>query len=415
MSRWIKLLSQLAWTAWYLKGFPSPSLLKRCRLLWPGAFAIEPTRDLARYVALLQRGPIQETGSLPDPDQVQKVLWVNLGHIGDLIHSMPALRALKTACPQAQVDLLVGPWGKGVAEQFADLFNELLIYTPHLRMCHRGQDGEAQDFAQEKVWMQQLKAAGYHVLVTASVTDFIEYVIVQAANPALWLGADREDLPAPPEGRALLQAYDGRAYEAQRLVDLVQGWIGGTPSADLFFPIADTAKAEQERLLQEHQVQGGYWVVAPGAGWPGKCWPADRFSACCNRFKEPVFLIGAKDEHALCESIAKECGDHVVNIAGATSLPGLAAVIDRARGFIGNDSGPMHIAAAVDTPSVTLFGPTPDSKWAPKGPRHRVVRKVDGVPGSWHWHPDAPAEKAIEAMRLIEVDEVLDALKGVAE
>jgi heptosyltransferase-2 len=123
---------------------------------------------------------------------------------------------------------------------------------------------------------------------------------------------------------------------------------------------------------------GGYWAIAPGAEYgPSKRWPADRVAALASRLGRdgrPVLLLGSPGERALCESIARDTlGGTCTVLAGRTPLADAIALVARARGFVSNDSGLMHVAAALGVPQVALFGSTSPLHTPPRSARARVL------------------------------------------
>jgi len=108
--------------------------------------------------------------------------------------------------------------------------------------------------------------------------------------------------------------------------------------------------------------RGAYAAIAPGALWRTKRWPPRRFAAVASALAAEcdldILLLGSMSERQLCEDVARYAGSRVLMAAGETTLGQMAALIGSARVFIGNDSGPMHVAVALGTPTVAIFGPT---------------------------------------------------------
>lgn len=119
-------------------------------------------------------------------------------------------------------------------------------------------------------------------------------------------------------------------------------------------------------------------VVQPFSLWAYKEWAPDRYVDLMRRMvrdhRVQVVVSGSPDERARAADLVARCGQGVFNLAGRTSIGDYGALLARAALFIGVDSAGMHIAAAVGTPTVLIFGPSSDADWAPRGPIHRVVR-----------------------------------------
>jgi heptosyltransferase III len=118
-------------------------------------------------------------------------------------------------------------------------------------------------------------------------------------------------------------------------------------------------------------------ALGPGANFIGKRWPPASFAALSKQLPLddlPVLLLGAPEDAAICGEIADLLGPRAINAAGKLDLLAAAAALRRAALFVGNDSGLMHIAAAVGAPTVGLFGPSDERVYGPWGPRTRAVR-----------------------------------------
>lgn len=116
----------------------------------------------------------------------------------------------------------------------------------------------------------------------------------------------------------------------------------------------------------------GFLALGPGAKFPGKRWPAERFAALPARLGLQAVVLGSGAEAQLCAEVAAACGG--VSLAGRLDLLASAALLTRARLFIGNDSGLMHLAAAAGAPTIGLFGPSDEGVYAPSGPRAMAIR-----------------------------------------
>jgi len=119
--------------------------------------------------------------------------------------------------------------------------------------------------------------------------------------------------------------------------------------------------------------------MCPGSSknWPSKQWSTHRFAEIVDfvhqKYRLPTVLIGASFEVDLCDEVAGQASVDVANLAGETSVPETAAILQRSSVLVTNDTGPLHLATAVGTPVVAIFGPTNEKKWGPRGPRDVVI------------------------------------------
>lgn len=123
---------------------------------------------------------------------------------------------------------------------------------------------------------------------------------------------------------------------------------------------------------------GNKVLVHPGSRSPFRIWPAERFAAVCDRLQDQlgaqVFLTAGPGEQALVEQIRAKANTHLVILESPRQVGQLAALLAQFDAFLCHDSGPMHVAAAVDTPVVALFGSQNATIWRPLGSRHRILQ-----------------------------------------
>jgi len=151
-------------------------------------------------------------------------------------------------------------------------------------------------------------------------------------------------------------------------------------------------------------------VIQPGARYWFKAWPSERFAELADRLTEKfgcqVLVGGSRQEIDLAQLVVKQAKSHLISIAGLSPIRTLAALLKRAALFVGNDTGAMHIATAVGTPVVALFGPSNPAEWGPRGGPAEVIYK--GLDCRACFHPTCQRGEQ-NCMKLITVDEVMSA------
>jgi lipopolysaccharide heptosyltransferase II len=203
-------------------------------------------------------------------------------------------------------------------------------------------------------------------------------------------------------------------HEADRLLALAnRASAGGQPT--LHLTAADDA--EVERLLAAEGVAPPFVAVAPGSIWGSKRWP--HFAALADRLArwQDVVLVGGPGDASLAETIAHAAPDpparRIVNTAGRLTVRQSAALIRKAAALVTNDSAPLHLAQAVGTPTVAIFGPTtPAFGFGPRGPRDVVVER-EGVacrPCSAHGPPVCPLGHHL-CMQSLRMEDVMHAIE----
>lgn len=306
-------------------------------------------------------------------NEVSRILIVRLSAIGDVIHGVPVLCALRDAFPRASIGWVV----EGRA-------GDILAGHPALDRLIRVPRGWLKSPAQVWRLRQTLREHRYEVA--------IDLQCLTKSAVAAWLsGAPRRIGKAGADGRELsrwfhteLVAAGGR-HVIEHYLDLLRplGIKGPAVRFDLQEQPADGRTAD-EFLSACGLPSRQFAVLNPGAGWPSKIWPAARYGELAQRLAEThavqsVAVWGGRDELPLAERIVACSGGHA-RLAPPTSMTELAALCRRAALFVGSDTGPMHLAVAVGTPTISMHGPSRADWCGAYGPQNirLQVRYEDG-------------------------------------
>jgi heptosyltransferase-2 len=241
---------------------------------------------------------------------------------------------------------------------------------------------------------------------------------LRSALPAV-LGRVPERIGTPgPLRRALMtrvvhpRPSGLRSNQTYEYLDLMAPWAADAPPPRPLLHLPGSAREDAKRLLGDG---AGPWIgLIPGAArGPAKRWPAPRFAAVGRRLAADGFgrvvVLGTAAEAALCAEVADACGPSAISTAGRTDFPTWAALLSLCRLAIANDSGGMHLAAALGVPVVGIFGATDPSRTAPLS-RGRWLQ-APGVAGRRDIaRDDRRARAALEA---ISVDEVYGAARDL--
>jgi len=295
--------------------------------------------------------------------------------VGDAIMALPALRVVREKFTQAEIGILARPY---VLDIYRDqgIADELIPYNSADE--HRGFRGRERLAAQ----LRQRK--------------FDVALLMQNAFDAAWL-AWRAKIPErigyARDGRSFLLTKaiqvprEGEipAHEKFYYLELVRrsGWLERPPEVPwIELKISEEKRSRAEEFLVAAGAQSGRKRLAVGAGasyGSAKCWPPERFAEALNKLTDAndaeVILFGTAGEAAVSAGILAGLGKPAIDLTGKTPIVELPALLSRCNLFIGNDSGAMHVAAAVGLPIVAIFGPTDPNGTAPVTPKCAVVQE----------------------------------------
>lgn len=305
--------------------------------------------------------------SLPGRD-LRAVAVFMLRHIGDTLLSTPSFRALRTAFPSARILAVVNEGTQEMLEGNPDI-DEILVF--HRRLRSVGGFGR---WKEEAALVRSLRA--FRPDMSVNLTEGDRGAILSVLSGAVYRVGVSPNRPGFL-GKEFLFTHLCAPHDRYRhavLRDLDVLAAAGIPPADLHlrFSISCEDREKAVRILREAGIMEGrpFAVVQPTSRWTFKCWTEDGMAGAISHLADRGFASAvtsgpASVEVAQAERIRTRAGGRAVSLAGRLSLKELGAVIAQARLFLGVDSAPMHLAAAVGTPTVALFGPTGAFNWAP--------------------------------------------------
>ncbi len=309
---------------------------------------------------------------LADP-AVRRVALVRLRvGLGDLLCTVPALRRLRAARPDVEVTLVTFGRMAPVVERLG---------VPVALLPFPGAPGIPDGPVDPAGWAPFAAAArdrGFDLALQA-YGDRPAANRVTAALGARLTGGFAPTGWDPPAGTGALHLrYPLHLHEAARHVALLEH-LGLPPGGEavMGFPVTAGDEAEHAATLAAHGLEPGrYAVLHPGASAPTRRWPVDRYAAVGDALAADglaVVVTGVPGEREISARVVAAMRAPAVDLTGATSLGGLAALLRDSAVLVGNDTGSAHLAAAVGARSVTVFLPGDPVRWAHPGPRHRAL------------------------------------------
>lgn len=346
------------------------------KLAWIGA-ACRGTRIL---LYLFQRALFMNMLWQPSENAIRRIVVYRIGNIGDILVTLPALSAIRKRFLGAHIALLTSPGEKGApgAEQILPLgkwFDELFVYfssdvqswNGRLQLLRRLRKGRFDLFIQLPNQQSRLRDEVRN-MTFARLAGCRCAVGFEVSQRALFL---REEALHVPQIRESLRIY--RSVASQLLLDSYE---------DVLLPISDAPRRQVAGLLLRAGVPENdpFVVMHVGAKRQTNQWPLERYARVADeiirRWGTRVILTGSAAELPAVECVAERMREKPMVLCGQLDLPQMAALLERCSLYVGNDTGPMHIAASVGTPTVSVFSARDfPERWRPCGHGHIVLRR----------------------------------------
>ncbi|HMV82085.1 MAG TPA: glycosyltransferase family 9 protein [Blastocatellia bacterium] len=332
---------------------------------------------------MLKRRASTPDGLLPE---VRNVLIVRLDEIGDVVLTTPLFRELRRNLPTAHITLVVRPH---VAElmRHCPYVNEVLAYecdTAHLRWQRFRQHLSAIRFSRKHLWARRYDLA----LLPRWDVDQDHAAFVTYFSGAKWRMGYSETVSEQKQrlngglDHLLTHPINDRApkHEVERSLALLHALGGNVSEAQLELWTTAEDEVFAERTFRQAGIAATDTLIAlcPAGGTsPLKQWPVSRFVELGCRLQAEhsarLMLVGGSGEESLGAELERGLNAPALNLIGQTTLRQLAAVLRRCSLYVGNDTGPMHVAAAMDVPVVALFGSSCRHRFHPWSENHQVV------------------------------------------
>lgn len=301
------------------------------------------------------------------------ILIVKLSAVGDVIHTLPALAALRNLYPVAHITWVVEEAAAEIVRDHPDL--DRVIVSHRKGWLKEIKAGRLKKPLREiKSFLRELRDRDYDLVIDFHGL-FKSAMLVFLSRGKRKIGYDSyQELSGLFYGEKISE--DMTKHAIDRYLDFPR-YLGATVAAPMFhIAIGEGNRQRVDELLLSHRIRGPFIALNPVAYWDTKLWDDERFAALCDRIGEnydiPVVLTGQKAPSL--EKIRALAQRDVINLEGQTTLKDLAELYRRATLLITTDSGPMHLAAAVGTPVVALFGPTDPKRTGPYGSGHMVIQ-----------------------------------------
>lgn len=299
--------------------------------------------------------------------------------LGDLLCSVPAFRALRHAYPDAEITYIGLPWSREFAQRFATYFDAFVEFPGYPGLPEREPDLE-----RFPAFVQQLQAERYDVALQMHGSGSYVNSLTMLCAPRIAAGYFVPGEYCPDEETFL--AYPEDVPEVRRHLRLMEFLGIASQGEHLELPVYPADRAALAKLAEETGIELDRCVcIHPGARYPSRRWKTDRFAQVADALAREgysVVITGSQSEQAIGDELVAQMEARGVNLLGRTNLGTLAALIERCRLVISNDTGIAHVAAALRAPSLVIVTSSDAARWAPLDrQRHRLVmRPVDCRP-----------------------------------
>ncbi|MEW5703948.1 MAG: glycosyltransferase family 9 protein [Pseudomonadota bacterium] len=371
---------------------------------FPSPYRSYPRHFVAYFVSVLYR---RNHEAVERPHSVKKILLVNMGHMGDVILSLGLLRTLRETFPSAEISILVGPWNAEIV-RISDSADETFEY---FGSAWAKRTGRKSSFWHSIAQFKALRRKKFDVVISLHTSLFLLVASV-LLRPDYFVDYGAYRVARRLARNSVPEPRDSHIHSEFACL-LVQLGIP-RPVHDPAIVLSDRAAVSTEGLARTWRasLKGPKILVHPFGAYPEKEWPIDRWGALIERLvaslSARVVITGAPGDKEKSIALRQECNVEIEDLTGQTSCSDLAVVIQNSDLIVTVDGGPMHLAAAIGTPVVAIFGPTDPKRWGPVTERAMVLyHPTDCTPCNY----SSGCAQTPGCMEKTSVEEVLGAVR----
>lgn len=300
---------------------------------------------------------------------IEKILIIRADGIGDMLNATPAIGLLRRNYPSAKITVLARPLNAPVLQGNPDVDNVLIF----------DRQGEHNSFTRKLKYYQSIRGEKFDLVVamhTATFPHFIAYISGAPYRLGRYQKGYKSTLTHAWRGK-----YEkGETHEIDKNLDLVKLICEGDVPRKLVFNLTADEITYAEDLLKSWNIKNDTLLIGihPGGSSFDKRWPERNYAELADKlsddYEASILLLHGPDEAELTHTI-QEAMDSPAIIYSPKTIRELGAVLSLCSLVVCNDSGPMHLAAALDVPTVAIFGPTDYVAWRPMSKKASIVRR----------------------------------------
>jgi lipopolysaccharide heptosyltransferase I len=292
---------------------------------------------------------------------VTKILIIKPSSFGDVIHGLPVLHALSLRFPEAQLHWVVAKGFAGILEGHPLIHKLWIIDKDSWKKPRNLRRTWSQ------IWKLQRDLRRERFDLVLDLQGLLRSALIALATGV----GERVGFESAREGSKFFYKYrvstDTELHAVEK--NLLFAKFVGCDQAEPVFPLPPLGEVPEAVRNMGH-----YAVIAPSAGTLVKRWPAEYFGRLASMLPVPSVVVGGRSDAALGEEVARLSGSRAVSLAGRTSFKELGALIRDSQFLVSSDTGPMHLAAALNAPVFAIFGPTSPVRTGPYGKIHTIIR-----------------------------------------
>jgi len=300
------------------------------------------------------------------------ILIIKPSSLGDVVQALPVLKFLRQKYPHAEIDWLVN-----------DDLAEILLDNPYLHTIHRWDRANWRQprrmftaLRNAAAVVQKLRQTGYDTVIDLQGL-FRSALLAFLSGGRRVIGFANAREMAHVFYQKKVEVPTAEMHAVERYVLAVAGDLTSEKEFPIEFSANDIRNAELLLDTMQYDRDTPLAILVPAARWQTKRWPPENFAAFAEEVVKKqgaqVGFIGSPGDAVLIRRIASLSRCQTMDFSGKTTLKGLALLLQEADVVVGNDSGPVHVAAAVGTPVVALYGPTSPLRTGPYGEKHTVL------------------------------------------
>ncbi|MDM8536001.1 lipopolysaccharide heptosyltransferase II [Desulfobacterales bacterium HSG17] len=344
---------------------------------------------------------------------IMNILIIKLSAIGDVIHTLPALNAIRKHYPNSKITWVVEEAAASIVQGHEALDRVLVSKRKKWLKGLLKSSSRNKSIKEISSFIRQLRDTNYDLVI-----DFHQLlksgVVVWLARGKVKAGFDKGmqhmehsyfflNKPIPPVSM--------EHHALSRYLMLVQALGIPVKKVEYKLPVGKPHRQAIDKVLSENNMGNSKMLIAinPVAQWKTKLWENKKFSKLADclikTYKADIIFTGGPEDLPIVQDIIDNMKENALNLAGKTTLKILAALYEKTRFVISTDTGPMHLCVAVKTPVIALFGPTAPWRTGPFGPNHEVIRL--GMECSPCFKREC-MRKDLLCMRGIDVEDILE-------